>query len=38
MVTTDGGLQLKADLLVLAISHPPPSLPTQAKHGVIIRR
>ncbi len=23
-VTTDGGLQLKADLLVLAISHPPP--------------
>lgn len=31
MVTTDGGLQLKADLLVLAISHPPPSLPTQAE-------
>ncbi|PLK93509.1 FAD-dependent oxidoreductase, partial [Klebsiella pneumoniae] len=30
-VTTDGGLQLKADLLVLAISHPPPSLPTQAE-------
>lgn len=31
MVTTDGGLQLKADLLVLAISHPPPSLPAQAE-------
>lgn len=30
-VTTDGGLQLKADLLVLAISHPPPSLPAQAE-------
>ncbi|SBK66006.1 FAD-dependent oxidoreductase [Klebsiella pneumoniae] len=31
MVTTDGGLQLKADLLVLAISHPPPALPAQAE-------
>lgn len=30
-MTTDGGLQLKADLLVLAISHPPPSLPAQAE-------
>ncbi|MCS5948974.1 FAD-dependent oxidoreductase [Klebsiella pneumoniae subsp. pneumoniae] len=30
-VTTDGGLQLKADLLVLAIGHPPPSLPAQAE-------
>ncbi|MCA1975658.1 MAG: FAD/NAD(P)-binding protein, partial [Klebsiella quasipneumoniae] len=30
-VSTEGGLQLKADLLVLAISHPPPSLPAQAE-------
>ncbi len=30
-VRTEGGLQLKADLLVLAISHPPPSLPAQAE-------
>lgn len=30
-VTTDGGLQLKANLLVLAMSHPPPSLPAQAE-------
>jgi uncharacterized NAD(P)/FAD-binding protein YdhS len=26
-VITDGGRRLQADLLVLAISHPPPSLP-----------
>lgn len=29
-VITDGGRRLQADLLVLAISHPPPSLPTLA--------
>ncbi|EOF4703236.1 FAD/NAD(P)-binding protein [Klebsiella oxytoca] len=30
-VVTDGGRRLSADLLVLAISHPPPSLPLLAK-------
>ncbi|AKL34712.1 FAD/NAD(P)-binding protein [Klebsiella sp. K794] len=29
-VVTDGGRRLQADLLVLAISHPPPSLPSLA--------
>ncbi len=39
-VITDGGRRLSADLLVLAISHPPPSLPSQAisfeKHPALI--
>lgn len=30
-VITDGGRRLSADLLVLAISHPPPSLPSLAR-------
>lgn len=39
-VITDGGRRLSADLLVLAISHPPPSLPSLArsfeKHPALI--